>query len=126
MKPPLVAVYMITYNHENYIAQAIDSVLTQKTTFPIKIFIGEDCSTDRTAAICLKYKEKNPGKIEVTFNKQNIGPKNNAKQIFQACFVSGAKYIAMLEGDDYWTDPNKLQLQADFLEKIIKAYKEHS
>ena len=116
MNPPLVAVYMITYNHENYIAQAIDSVLTQKTTFPIKIFIGEDCSTDQTAAICLKYKEENKEIIEVILNKQNIGQSNNAKQIYEASLSSGAKYIAILEGDDYWTDPYKLQKQVDFLE----------
>ena len=112
----MVAVFMVTYNHENYIEQAIESALMQKTTFPIKIFIGEDCSSDKTAAICLRYKEENPELIEVRLNKQNLGATNNAKQVFEACFISGAKYVAMLEGDDYWTDPYKLQKQVDFLE----------
>ena len=116
MNSPVVAVFMVTYNHENYIGQAIESVLIQKTTFPVKLFIGEDCSTDQTEAICLKYKEENPEIIDVRFNKQNLGAINNAKQIFEACFSSGAKYIAMLEGDDYWTDPYKLQKQVDFLD----------
>lgn len=117
MNSPLVAVFMVTYNQENYIGQAIESVLMQKTTFPIKIIIGEDCSTDLTAAICTKYLKENPQTIEVIFNKENIGASNNAKQIFEKCFASGAKCIAMLEGDDYWTDPYKLQKQVDFLEE---------
>jgi glycosyltransferase involved in cell wall biosynthesis len=116
MNSPLVAVFMVTYNHENYIGQAIESVLIQKTSFPIKLFIGEDCSTDNTAAICLKYKEENPEIIDVRFNKQNLGAINNAKQILEASFSSGAKYIAMLEGDDYWTDSYKLQKQVEFLD----------
>ena len=88
----------------------------QKTSFPVKLFIGEDCSTDKTASICLKYQEENPDIIEVIINKENTGALKNAKQIYEACFASGAKYIAMLEGDDYWTDPYKLQKQVDFLE----------
>src|SRR5450759_654919 len=107
---------MVTYNHENYISKAIGSVLMQKTSFQFKLFIGEDCSTDKTANICLKYQVENPEIIEVIFQKQNIGATNNALKIFEKCFSSGAKYIAMLEGDDYWTDPNKLQTQVDFLE----------
>lgn len=116
MNLPVVAVFMVTYNHENYIAQAIESVLIQKTTFPIKVFIGEDCSTDNTAAICLKYRNDYPEIINVKFNKQNVGSLNNAKQVYLECLKSGARFIAMLEGDDYWTDPNKLQKQVDFLE----------
>jgi glycosyltransferase involved in cell wall biosynthesis len=112
----LVSVFMITYNHERFIGQAIESVLMQKTSFQAKLFIGEDCSTDETRTICLKYKGKNPDRIEVKQNKQNIGALNNAKQIYESCFSSGAKYIAMLEGDDYWIDPYKLQKQVDFLE----------
>ena len=113
---PFVAVFMVTFNHEKYVGQAIDSVLMQKTRFPVKLFIGEDCSTDQTASICLKYQEENPDIIEVVINKENTGALKNAKQIYEACFASGAKYIAMLEGDDYWTDPFKLQKQVDFLE----------
>lgn len=117
MSSPFVAVFMVTYNQENYIGQAIESVIMQITSFPIKLFIGEDCSTDLTAAICKSFQEENPQIIEVLYNKKNIGAPKNAKQIFKACFTSGAKYIAMLEGDDYWIDPYKLQKQVDFLER---------
>jgi glycosyltransferase involved in cell wall biosynthesis len=112
----MVAVYMITYNHELYIAQAIDSVLMQKTNFDFHLFIGEDCSTDDTSNICKDYAEKHPNKITLFAHEQNIGATNNAQIIYKACFESGAKYVAMLEGDDYWTDPYKLQKQVDFLE----------
>ena len=107
---------MITYNHENYISQAIESVLAQETDFPFKLYIGEDCSTDSTAKICIKYRNENEDKIELLLNPLNIGPQKNSIQIFKACVESSAKYIAMLEGDDYWTDPYKLQKQVDFLE----------
>lgn len=116
MSQPLVAVFMVTYNHERYIEQAIESVLMQKTNFPIKLFIGEDCSTDKTASICLKYQKENPEIVEVFISKENIGASKNALLIFGKCFSSKAKYIAMLEGDDYWTDPYKLQKQVNFLE----------
>lgn len=113
---PFVSIFMITYNHENFIGKAIESVLMQKTSFPIKIFIGEDYSSDKTRDICLKYYRENPEIIELILNPQNIGATKNARQVFNSCFSSGAKYIAMLEGDDYWTDPLKLQKQIDFLE----------
>ena len=111
-----VAVYMITYNHEAYIEQAVVSILSQDTKFNYKLFIGEDCSTDRTATICKKLKEKYTDKIELIIHSENVGPNRNALSIYKACFESGASYIAMCEGDDYWTDPNKLQKQVDFLE----------
>lgn len=112
-----LAVYMITYNHENFIEQSIESVLAQNTNFPYKLFIGEDHSTDQTQKICLRFKNKYPNKIHLIQNDKNIGPSKNANNTFNLCFNSGAKYIAMLEGDDYWTDPFKLQRQVDFLEQ---------
>ncbi len=117
MSMPLVAIFMVTYNHEKYIGQAIESVLMQKTNFSYKLFIGEDLSTDITREIVRKYELENPESIKVYYNDQNLGGMNNARQIYQACFASGAEYIAMLEGDDYWTDPLKLQKQVNFLEK---------
>jgi glycosyltransferase involved in cell wall biosynthesis len=104
---------MVTYNHENYIAQAIESVLMQKTFFNYRLMIGEDCSTDGTRKIVSEYAEKYPDKITAFLNETNLGLVENAIKIYNACT---AKYIAMLEGDDYWTDPNKLQNQVDFLE----------
>lgn len=112
----MVAVEMITYNHEKYIAQAIESVLMQKTDFNYKLIICEDSSTDNTAKICLEYKNKYPDKIDLYLNEKNIGVQLNAKKLHSLSFSSHAKYIAMLDGDDYWTDENKLQKQVDFLE----------
>ncbi len=111
-----VAVWMVTYNHERYIEEAILSVLNQKTSFEVKLFIGEDNSTDNTRNICLQLQKQNPDKIVLFCNEKNLGPMQNALQIYKACFESPAKYVAMLEGDDYWTDPLKLQKQVDFME----------
>ena len=113
---PLVVIEMITYNHENYIAQAIESVVKQKTTFNFKLIICEDGSLDNTAKICTAYKKKYPEKIDLYLNEKNIGVRLNAKKLHELSFGSNAKYIAMLDGDDYWIDENKLQKQVDFLE----------
>lgn len=114
---PFVAVYMIAYNHGAFIEKAIGSVMMQQTTYPYKLFIGEDNSPDDTRAICLKLKDKYPDKIELFLNDTNLGAGANARQIFDVCFSSGAKYVALLEGDDYWTDERKLQKQTDFLDQ---------
>ena len=112
-KNPLVSVHMITYNHEKYIAQAIESALMQKTNFDYEIVIGEDCSTDKTRKIVDTYAKKYPDKIKLILNEKNIGMIPNFIKTLNMC---RGKYIAMLEGDDYWTDPYKLQKQVDFLE----------
>lgn len=111
-----VAVYMITYNHAAYIEKAIESVMMQQATFGYKLFIGDDCSSDGTADICRSLQAKYPNQIELTLNEKNIGGTLNAKQIFEQCFSSDAKYIALIEGDDFWIDPLKLQKQVDFLD----------
>jgi len=110
---PLVSVWMITYNQERYLAQAIESVLMQETTFPFEIVIGEDCSTDATRDLCLKYREKFPDKIRLVLHDKNCGLVRNFWETLQEC---QGKYVAQLEGDDYWTDPQKLQKQVDLLE----------
>jgi glycosyltransferase involved in cell wall biosynthesis len=109
----VVSICMITYNHEKYIAQAIDSVLMQKSNFDYEIVIGEDCSTDRTREIVLEYKVKHPDKIKLLLQDKNVGMMPNFIETLRACT---GKYIAILEGDDYWTDTYKLQKQVDFLE----------
>jgi len=113
-KQPLVSVLMLTYNHGGYIAQALDSVLMQKVKFDYEIVIGDDCSPDNTSTILLKYKEQYPEKIKMILRKKNIGATKNFVDVLKQCT---GKYIANLEGDDYWTDENKLQIQVDFLEK---------
>ena len=116
-KKPFLAVWMVTYNHEAYIEKAVESVMRQQTNFNFKLFIGEDNSSDSTASICKDLKEKYPNEIQLFLNEMNIGANRNAFQIYEACNHSGAKYIALLEGDDYWTDNSKLQKQVDFLEQ---------
>lgn len=111
----MVAVWMVTYNHGEFIEKAIESVMMQKTTFQYKLFIGEDFSTDNTREICKKLKEEHPDKIELFLHDKNIGSNANGIFMYEQCFKSEAKYIALLEGDDYWTDPYKLQKQVDFL-----------
>ncbi|WP_158275716.1 glycosyltransferase [Marinilabilia rubra] len=111
---PLVSVCMITYNHEPFIAEAIEGVLMQKTNFPVKLVIGEDCSTDKTRNICEKYKQQHPDLIELIPATANLGMMSNFIRTLETC---KGKYIALCEGDDYWTDPHKLQKQVDFLEE---------
>lgn len=113
---PIVSVWMVTFNHQDYIAQAVESVMMQQTDFNVHLFIGEDFSSDNTRVICQSLKQKYPDQISLFLNEKNLGPIKNASNIYKACFNSGAKYIAMLEGDDYWTDPLKLQMQVDFME----------
>ena len=111
-----LVVWMVTYNHEAYIEQAIESVMMQETDFKYQLLIGEDCSTDGTRVICQKLKAKYPSKIELYLHENNRGANSNGVFMYEKCFQSDAKYIALCEGDDYWTDPLKLQKQVDFLE----------
>lgn len=108
-----ISVLIITYNHERYIAQALDSVLNQKMDFGYEIVIGDDCSTDGTQAIVSEYQKKCPGKIKLLLAEKNLGPTRNFIKTYRAC---GGQYVALLEGDDYWISPGKLQQQVDFLE----------
>ncbi len=107
-----VSVLMITYNHERFIAQAIASVLMQQTTFRYEIVIGEDCSTDGTRAIIEQFQQQHPDRIRVLRRDRNLGMVKNFADTYAAC---RGKYIAMLEGDDFWTDPHKLHTMVSFL-----------
>lgn len=109
-----VSICMITYNHQRYIAQAINGIIMQKTNFNYELIIGEDCSTDNTRNICLEFQKANPKKIQLILNESNLGMYPNFINTLAAC---NSKYIAFCEGDDYWIDPYKLQKQVDFLEK---------
>jgi len=113
MDIPLVSVAMITYNHEPFISEAIEGVLRQKANFKIELVIGEDCSTDRTREIILEYQKKHPHIIYVITSEKNVGMKKNSYRTAKACH---GKYMAFCEGDDYWQNPNKLQIQVDYLE----------
>ena len=113
MTRPLVSVCLITYNHEKFIQQAIDGVLNQKVTFDWELIIADDYSTDATRKILTTYQAKYPEHIKLILQKQNVGP---AKNWLDLITTPKSKYIAYFEGDDYWTDENKLQKQIDFLE----------
>ncbi|MCB4799705.1 glycosyltransferase [Neotamlana laminarinivorans] len=109
-----VSVFMLTYNQEHCIAQAVNSILEQKTSFRFQLVIGEDCSTDNTRSICEDYQNKYPDKIKLLPSVgKNIGLINNYLQTIKQC---DGKYIAICDGDDYWIDEFKLQKQVDFLE----------
>jgi len=112
-KTPIVSVKMITYNHEPYIAQAIEGVVKQETEYPFELIIGEDCSTDGTREIVLDYQRKYPDIIRVVISDKNVGIKKNGRRTSKLC---RGKYKAWCEGDDYWHHSKKLQKQVDYLE----------
>lgn len=114
MNSPLLSVCLITYNHAKFIEQSIDGVLKQTVDFPWEFIIADDCSTDGTAAIVRDYADRMPDLIRPILQSPNLGGDRNVKQMLRA---AKGKYIAYLEGDDYWSDPLKLQTQVDFLEE---------
>lgn len=114
---PQVSICCITYNHGNYIRECLEGFLMQKTSFPVEILIHDDASTDDTVKIIREYQERYPAIIKPIYRKDNIYSKVGAGGImfFNLDRATG-KYIALCEGDDFWTDPQKLQIQYDFME----------
>ncbi len=112
-KQPLVSVCVLTYNQELYIAECLDSIVSQETSFDIEIVIGEDGGTDGTLLICKEYQQRYPEKIKVIHNQTNFGLMCNYQRVIN---VLRGKYVAVIGGDDYWCDIHKLQKQVDFLE----------
>lgn len=112
----VVTVAMITYNHESFIAEAIEGVLMQRTDFNYQLLIGEDNSTDRTREIILDYMKCNQDIIHLLPQEKNLGMIPNFIETLKAC---NGKYIALCEGDDYWIDPDKLQKQVDFFRNTL-------
>lgn len=108
----ILSVWVVTYNQEKYISQCLDSILEQKTNFEFEIVIGEDHSTDSTREICEQYAKKY-NNITLLPLEDNLGLVKNWERTLNACT---GKYVAMCEGDDFWTNENKLQVQVDFLE----------
>ena len=109
---------MLTYNHEKYIRQAIDSILAQKTNFEYEILINDNASTDATIQILEEYKTKYPEKIRLILHEKNMHNKGIQDAYVRYLFpLTRGKYIAMNDGDDYWVDENKLQLEVDYLDK---------
>lgn len=109
----MVTVVCTTYNHEKYIAQALDSFLMQKTNFKFKVFVGEDCGPDHTKDIIMEYARRYPDIIIPFIREKNLGATKNTIDMTEK---ATSPYIAFCEGDDYWTDEYKLQKQFDYME----------
>ena len=107
-----VSVCMITYRHEAFIGQVIESVLMQQTDFAVELVIGEDCSSDATRAIAQDYERRYPAQVRVLTQAIRLGIMPNLMATMAACT---GEFVAFLEGDDYWTDPTKLQRQVEAL-----------
>jgi len=116
MTTPLVSIVCITYNHEQYIKQCLDGFFMQKTNFEYEVLIHDDASTDKTADIIRSYEKKYPSIIKPIYQLENQYSKGVKLGNLLYSLASG-KYIAVCEGDDYWTDPLKLQKQVDFMEE---------
>jgi glycosyltransferase involved in cell wall biosynthesis len=114
MQPaPKLSVVVITCNHEAHLAQALDSVLMQEVTFAYELIVGEDGSSDQTRQILEDYAQRYPTIIRPIYHSSRVGVGGNVKACFAAC---RGQYLATLEGDDYWTDPHKLQIQVTWLD----------
>lgn len=111
---PKIEIYIDTYEHDKYISQAIDSILMQRTKYLYHIIIADDCSTDDTIPIILRYQKQFPDKIIVAISKKNTNGRFRADVIK---YISKAEYFCNLDGDDYWTDPYKIEKQVSFLDE---------
>ena len=119
---PLVVIRCITYNHEAFLKDALEGFLMQKTDFPFVAVVHDDASTDGTAAVLHKYAEQYPDIILPIYEEENQYSKRDrsvGRIMNAASKATGAKYVAMCEGDDYWIDENKLKKQVDFLDKNL-------
>lgn len=113
VRPVLVTVLVVTYNHERYIDQALQSVLNQQTDFGYEILVSEDCSTDETRAIIERYLKRHPERTRVLLSEENT---NDNSVISRGLEIARGQYVALLDGDDYWSSTTKLQEQVAFLE----------
>jgi glycosyltransferase involved in cell wall biosynthesis len=116
MKKPFVNVMVITYNHKPYIAEALQSILDQNVDFPVVINVIDDCSNDGTHEILHHFKSLYPDRINLFINEKNIGNKVTQRNFYKGFLTLKGDYIAILEGDDYWSSPDKLGMQIEFLE----------
>lgn len=110
---PKLSIVTTTYNQEKYIKQALDSFVSQKTNFQFEVIISDDCSTDSTRNIIKEYAKKYPDIIKPIFNERNLGAMDN---LIETLSLVKSEYVALCDGDDYWTDEYKLQKQVDFLD----------
>lgn len=121
MSDVMVSIYVTTFNHEKYITRALDSILMQKTQYAYEVLVGEDCSTDNTRAVVQAWEREHPGKFTIFYRETNMHKTDcpNGMDLKLRC---KGKYIICLEGDDFWTDPEKLEKQVTFLENHPEYY----
>ena len=111
---PLVSVIVTTYNHEPYLADALEAILSQECDFGVEIIVGEDCSRDNTLGVCKSFADRYPNKITLITSTENVGWRRN----YRRCVESAkGKYIAFCDGDDYWCDKNRLTEQVALMEQ---------
>ncbi len=110
---PKVSVISITYNHERYIAQSVASVLDQQAEFGIEYIVSDDCSKDGTRETLQRLTDCHPGRIQLVLRPENLGPARNFRDTYH---LANGQYVALLEGDDYWTDPRKLEKQVQLMD----------
>jgi glycosyltransferase involved in cell wall biosynthesis len=115
---PRVSVLTVTYNHERYIAECLESSLGQVTNFPFEVVVGEDGSRDGTPALVQAFQDRHPARVRARIRARNVGPHQNMLDGFADC---RGEYVALLEGDDYWTAKDKLQRQVDLLDAHPEA-----
>lgn len=120
MSQTMLSIYIATYNHEDYIKQALDSVFMQETNYSYEVLVGEDCSTDNTREVLKQYEKNHPdllqdGTLKILYRDHNMYREspNNITDLVKRC---SGKYIVALEGDDFWINKDKIQKQVDFLE----------
>jgi glycosyltransferase involved in cell wall biosynthesis len=111
-RSPILTVVLLTYNHEDTIAAALDSVLSQKTSYPYVVWIAEDCSTDNTLNICREYVRQYPARVRLFAQPKNT----NSAHLREILSAIDTKYLTILEGDDCWCDKEKVQIALDTLE----------
>ncbi len=114
---PVVTIQCLVYNHEPYLRQCLDGFVMQKTNFPYEAIVHDDCSTDQSAAIIREYAEKYPDIIKPIYESENQYSKKDGRLVEIMNEHTRGRYVAFCEGDDYWTDPYKLQKQVEILEK---------
>jgi glycosyltransferase involved in cell wall biosynthesis len=113
---PVVSVFCITYNHAQFVREAIEGFLMQETTFPVEIFIHDDASTDGTTEIIKEYAQKYPQLFRMVLQSENQYARKRFAFLFEYLSRQRGEFIAFCEGDDYWTNPRKLELQVGILE----------
>lgn len=121
MNDVMISITVPAYNHEQYIVRALDSILMQKTQYSYEVLVGEDCSTDGTRKRIQEWERQHPGVFSIFYREKNLN-KTDRPNAIDLLLRTRGKYVITLEGDDYWTDPNKLEKQASFLEAHPEYY----